>query len=221
MILQYEKEKYMDNIKKALIKDQMTKRLAMVLIGQVIMGLSVVLLRRAALGTDPYSAMMLALTNLTSLSYGTFCAIGNCFFFVIEIIWGRKFIGFGTLANWFLLGYAVDMWEFIFSKIGIVSPEQFTMKLILCVVSIVVFGFSISIYQSGDIGTSPFDSLPLTINHHLHIPFFISRVLCDGMAALIAIVAGGVIGIASVVFFLSIGPIVGFFNTHYSEKLLK
>jgi len=211
----------MEKLKNALIKDQMAKRLAMVLIGQVIMGFSVVLLRRAELGTDPFSAMMLALTKLTPLSYGTFCAIGNCFFFIIEIIWGRKFIGFGTLANWFLLGYSVDMWEFIFGKLNITAPATFPMKIVLCIGAIIVFGFSISIYQSGDIGTSPFDSLPLTIREHLHIPFFISRVICDGMAALIAVLAGGVIGIASVVFFICIGPLVGFYNTHFSEKLLK
>ena len=40
LILQYEKEKYMDNIKKALIKDQMTKRLAMVLIQDILVGKS-------------------------------------------------------------------------------------------------------------------------------------------------------------------------------------
>lgn len=211
----------MNTIKDNLIKDQMVKRLIMVLLGQLIMGLAVVMLRRAELGTDPFSAMMLALTNLTPLSYGNFCALGNCVFFVIEIIWGRKYIGFGTIANWFLLGYAVDLWEFIFKKMDIVSPETFIMKLILCLAAIVILGFSISIYQSGDIGSSPYDSLPLIMKDYLHIPFFAGRVICDGLAALTAFLTGGVIGLASIIFFLSVGPIAGFFNTHFSEKLIK
>ena len=210
----------MEKIKNALIKDQMAKRLTMVLLGQFIMGLAVVMLRRASLGTDPFSAMMLALTNLTGMSYGNFCALGNCVFFVVEIIWGRKYIGFGTLANWFLLGYCVDLWEFIFAKANITSPETFILKLVLCLVAIVVLSFSISIYQSGDIGSSPYDSLPLVMKEHLHIPFFAGRVICDGLAALVAFLTGGVIGLASIIFFLTVGPIAGFFNTHFSEKLV-
>lgn len=203
-------------------KPHIVLRLFFVLFAQVIMGFAIALLRLPALGTDPFSAMMLGLTNHTSLSYGNFCALGNCTFFVIEIIWGRHYIGLGTLANWFLLGYCVDFACWVFGLIGLTEcPASFPLRLLITAVGIIILGFSLSMYQCPDAGSSPYDCLPLILNDKFHIPFFAGRVLVDGCSTLVAWLSGGVIGIGTLAIFLTLGPVTGFFNDHLFLKFFQ
>lgn len=197
----------------------MGRRIWMLVIAHLFMGLAVALLKYATLGNDPYSAMMMALTNKTVLSYGTFCLIGNCVFFVIEILFGRQYIGIGTIVNWFVLGYLVMFWTMILEMIA-VPPENMLIRVILCVVAIILLGFSLSLYQTADVGSSPFDCLPLIMNDRLHIPFFAGRVICDGTALVVCILAHGILGLGTVLVVIGLGPVAAFFNQHFSKKLL-
>ena len=204
------------NITKALFnKPRMGLRIFMVLSGQLIMGLGVAILKLAALGTDPYSSMMLALTALTPLDYGTFCALGNCAFFLIEILWGRKYIGLGTIANWFLLGYAVVLWSFILGHFIPVAPASLPLRILVAVVGVVILAFSLSLYQSADIGSSPYDSLPLILRDHLSVPFFAARIGLDACAMLVAFLAHGVLGLTTVFVVFGLGSVAGFFNRYF------
>ncbi len=210
-----------EKILSQLIKPKMKTRVMMIVVAHIVMGLGVALLKIVGLGTDPYSAMMLGLTNHTPLDYGTFCLIGNCVFFVIEILFGRKYIGIGTIANWFLLGYLVMFWSWVFDLIGIVCPTSFVLRVIICVVAILILGFSLSFYQSADVGSSPYDCLPLIMVDRLHMPFFAARVALDAASLLVCFLAHGVLGLGTVLVMLFLGPIAGFINTHFSEKFVK
>ena len=206
--------------KEDFIKPQMARRTVMVLLAQVIMGFAVALLKLVTLGTDPYAAMMLALTDKTPLNYGTFLVVANCVIFLGEIKFGKKYIGLGTLANWFLLGYMVMFWSWVF---GLIVPETLTamtVRLPLCIIGIIILGFSLSLYQSADIGSSPYDSIPLMMRDHLHLPFFISRVILDAIAVVICLAADGLVGLGTLLIVIGLGPVAGWFNTHFSEKLL-
>ncbi len=210
-----------EKILSQLIKPKMKTRVMMIVVAHIVMGLGVALLKIVGLGTDPYSAMMLGLTNHTPLDYGTFCLIGNCVFFVIEILFGRKYIGIGTIANWFLLGYLVMFWSWVFDLVGIVCPTSFVLRVIICVVAILILGFSLSFYQSADVGSSPYDCLPLIMVDRLHMPFFAARVALDAASLLVCFLAHGVLGLGTVLVMLFLGPIAGFINTHFSEKFVK
>ncbi len=210
-----------EKILSQLFKPKMKTRVMMIVVAHIVMGLGVALLKIVGLGTDPYSAMMLGLTNHTPLDYGTFCLIGNCVFFVIEILFGRKYIGIGTIANWFLLGYLVMFWSCVFDLVGIVCPTSFVLRVIICVVAILILGFSLSFYQSADVGSSPYDCLPLIMVDRLHMPFFAARVALDAASLLVCFLAHGVLGLGTVLVMLFLGPIAGFINTHFSEKFVK
>ncbi|MDO4478587.1 MAG: hypothetical protein Q4B73_06095 [Lachnospiraceae bacterium] len=209
------------NIKNQFIKPQMGRRVFLVMFGQVIMGFAVAILRIPVLGTDPFSAMMLGLTNHTPFSYGVFCSIANVALFVFEILWGRKYIGIGTFANWFILGFFVDFACFVFRTLGIDGcPSSLLVRVIIAVVGIIILAFSLSMYQMADIGSSPADSMPLIIKERLHLPFFVSRVIVDGAFTLVAFLAGGVIGMATLMVFLFLGPIANIFNRHVFAKIV-
>ena len=77
------------------------------LVGNVILGLGIAIFKLSGLGNDPFSGMAMALAECVGIEYARFVILMNLGFFVIEIIWGRKLIGLGTIVNALLLGYIV------------------------------------------------------------------------------------------------------------------
>ena len=209
-------EGMLEKIKKQLIKPQMGRRILMLLVAHVIMGFAVGMFNLVLLGNDPFSSLMKAITAKSGLSYGMVCAIMNTGFFLIEILWGRQYIGLGTIVNWFGLGYFVMMWNWILGNF-VGQPENLILRVILSLAAVVVLGLSLSLYQSADVGSAPFDSLPLVMKDKLNVPFFAGRIICDGGALLLSLLLGGAklgIGVCTVFVVVGLGPVANYFNKH-------
>ena len=83
------------------------KYVVVMLIGNIILGLGIAIFKLSGLGNDPFSGMVMALAECVGIEYARFLILLNLGFFVIEIIWGRKLIGLGTIINALFLGYFV------------------------------------------------------------------------------------------------------------------
>ena len=80
------------------------KYVVVMLIGNIILGLGIAIFKLSGLGNDPFSGMVMALAECVGIEYARFLILLNLGFFVIEIIWGRKLIGLGTIINALFLG---------------------------------------------------------------------------------------------------------------------
>ena len=80
------------------------KYVIVMLIGNVILGLGIAIFKLSGLGNDPFSGMVMALSDRIGIDYPIFLIIVNMIIFVVEIIFGRKMIGLGTFVNALLLG---------------------------------------------------------------------------------------------------------------------
>ena len=69
------------------------KYVIVMLIGNVILGLGIAIFKLSGLGNDPFSGMVMALSDRTGIDYPVFLIIVNMIVFVFEIIFGRKLIG--------------------------------------------------------------------------------------------------------------------------------
>ena len=72
------------------------RRILIMLLGNVFLGMGVSIFKFAGLGNDAYNAMMMALSDVVGIPYARFFAIFSVGLFVIELIAGRHFIGLGT-----------------------------------------------------------------------------------------------------------------------------
>lgn len=201
------------------IKELTPKRWAGMFVGNLILSLGVCILKWSGTGNDPYTGMNMALAAVIGISYGMFLILINCFVFLVEIIWGRKYIGPGTLVNWFLIGPIVDwLYPLIHTNFG--APETLWQKLLLAVIGVIVTGFACSVYQTSDAGIAPYDSLSVIGRERFHMPYFICRILTDGTCALVCFLAHGVVGIGMLLCVCGLGPVIAFFNQHVSAPLL-
>lgn len=83
------------------------RRVAGMLVGIVIISLGVALFKFAHLGNDPFNALTIRSAELAGLTLGVQNLIYNAVFFTMQMIWGRRYVGFGTVANAVCCGFII------------------------------------------------------------------------------------------------------------------
>ena len=73
-----------------------------------------------------------------------------------------------------------------------------------------LFGIAFPVQQ---LGVSPYDATALILDRRLpRVPYFWCRIFTDGTCALICFLAGGIVGIGTLVTAFGFGPVIAFFN---------
>ena len=91
-------------------------RLTAVILSVIVMGFALSLLVLVDLGTDPCTSMNLAISEKIGMGIGNWQALLNTIIFVFVILLGRENIGFGTLANMFLVGYSLQFFSWVWDR---------------------------------------------------------------------------------------------------------
>lgn len=196
------------------------KRLIIMVFGNVFLGMGISIFKLSGMGNDPFSGMVMALAENIGMTFANFLILLNLVLFVIEFITGRKFIGAGTFVNAILLGYIATFfhstWLSLFGE-----PQLIWQQVVIVAIGVVVCSFGVSLYQSSEVGVAPYDSLSLIMRDNFpKVSYFWHRMFTDSLCALICFLAGGIIGLGTLVSALGLGPIVHFFNVNFTEKLL-
>lgn len=195
------------------------RRILCMFVGNTFLGIGIAFYRHAALGNDPFSAMTLSLSMNTPLNYGTFLLLFNLFLFSFQFFFGKRYIGIGTLVNWTLIGYIADLFMYLDTRY-ITLPDTYPIRLIALLFAILITAMGVSLYQTSASGISPYDYLSLGLSEQTHIPYLFCRIACDGTAVIIAFIAGGFVGIGTLLTVLMLGPSIQFFTKTVSKKLL-
>ncbi|KAA1177516.1 hypothetical protein MKY19_07180 [Paenibacillus sp. FSL R5-0744] len=196
------------------------KRLLIMIIGNVFLGMGISIFKLSGMGNDPFSGMAMALAESVGITYANFLILLNLVLFVIEFITGRKFIGVGTFVNAILLGYIATFfhnnWLSLFGE-----PQLLWQRVVIVAIGVVVCSFGVSLYQTSKVGVAPYDSLSLIMRENFpKISYFWHRMFTDALCALICFLAGGIVGLGTLVSALGLGPIIHFFDVNFTEKLL-
>lgn len=203
------------------IKNINWKYVIVMCIGNIILGLGIAIFKFSGLGNDPFSGMVMALSDRAGIEYAVFLIMINMIIFIVEFILGRKLIGLGTFVNALLLGYVVTFfYNLIVSVAG--EPGQLSQRILIVCIGVIVTSFGVSMYQLPNQGVAPYDSMSLIMTERLKkIPYFWNRVVTDAFCALMCWLAGGIVGLGTLVSAFGLGPFVQFFDTHFTSKLLE
>ncbi|MBE5830234.1 MAG: hypothetical protein E7306_00665 [Butyrivibrio sp.] len=215
----------MDKIKKTFLnyisQPDFKKRLIVMNIGVFLMGLFLSLLIKVDLGTDPCTFMNWTISEKLGILFGTWQLLLNVFLFIIVILFGRKYIGFGTIANMVFVGYIANFFKWLWEK---TLPDYiFTdmpYRAVVFVLALFLFIISVSFYINANMGVAPFDAIPQIVSERVlkKVPFAVIRMCYDFLVILVGIIFGGRpnIGIVLMAFFL--GPVISvvgkFLNRH-------
>ncbi|MDE6889017.1 MAG: hypothetical protein K2P45_10315 [Eubacterium sp.] len=195
------------------------RRIIGMVVGNLILGIGIAVFRTLLLGNDPYSAMMMAGADHLPISYGTLTLIVNAVFFIAEFLWGKHYIGIGTFANWFLLGYIASFFIELFSVVEIAQMGM-AVRLATVAAGVLIVSIGVSLYQSADLGIAPYDSLSMIMKDRCPLPYFWCRLGTDVICTAVCFALGGIINIGTAVCAFGLGPFIHFFDRHISLKLL-
>lgn len=194
------------------------RRFIVMVTGLLIMGLGIALFKISLMGNDPSTAMVMAIGDKINMDFSIVLIMANALWFLIELIFGRRYIGIGTFANWFGVGTLASLWiHGIYSVFSI--PQAFSVRVCIMLIGVLVLSLAASMYQTSDMGIAPYDVLSIILSERLPLPYFWCRVLTDSVCAAIAFLLGGLIGLGTLVCALGLGPFITFFNKFVSEKL--
>lgn len=194
------------------------RRLLMTLAGIVICAMSGGVMKRAALGSDPFQTFCNGLELVLPINFGTIHVVISVILLAVILRLDRHFIGVATIFNLFLTGYIVDL---TYRGLGLLFPAPgMALRVALLLVGLVLMCFSASLYFTSDMGVSTYDFMALYISKiQKKVPFRFVRIGTDLICVLAGLAMGYAPGVGTLVTACFMGPLISFFNRTVSEPL--
>jgi uncharacterized membrane protein YczE len=179
----------------------MSRRLARCVTGLLLCGLGFGLLVQADLGLDPWDVFHQGVSDRTGLPIGTVAILTG---FVLLLVWIplRERPGVGTVLNAVLIGSTMDVLLPRLPDPGTL-PEKWAMLL----AGIAIAGVGIGLYIGAGLGPGPRDGIMTGIARR-GASIRLVRTGIELTALVIGWLLGGTVGIGTVVFAVTIGPVV-------------
>lgn len=199
------------------------KELFWLILSVITMGFCLSFLDRTALGTDPCTTFNLGISHLWGVSLGNWQALFNCVLFVLVWFFAKEQIGWGTIANMFLVGYSFDFFSWINSilfPIGFFQPMY--IRILITIPALALFILAVAVYIGIQQGTSPYDAIPYIINKKCpKIPFKLVRMGWDISFCILGILLGSRVGIVTLIMAFTLGPAITYAEKNIIAKLIK
>ena len=185
------------------------KRFAVLLFGLMLCACGIALTFNSYMGLSPWDMLFdgfaKQLTKLlgTQVMIGTLSQIIGGIILIIDVILKEK-IGFGTLLNVWLIGKFTN----VILKYNLFPvPQTFVPRFLMMLLGFVVLGFGIYFYMRAGMGAGPRDSLMIALARR-NLPVSLARNSLEFFAFVVGYIAGGTVGIGTVISVFIIGYIL-------------
>ncbi|MBQ8556760.1 MAG: hypothetical protein IJ438_12945 [Clostridia bacterium] len=190
----------------------MERRIPVLLLSVIIMGMCVAFFEKLAVGTDPCTVFNLSMAQnvLRWQNLGTWQLLFNLFLLaVILLLKEGRFIGLGSLANMVLVGYSRDFFKPVVEWLLPGEVESLLVRGGVFIPTMLLFLIAVAFYMVVELGTAPYDAVPQIVAAHVKkLPFSVIRILYDIIITVIGVALGGQIGIFTVAACFFLGPVI-------------
>ncbi|MGW4302500.1 membrane protein YczE [Streptomyces sp. NPDC004646] len=186
-------------------RSHLGRRLVQLYGGLALYGASSALLVRADLGMEPWNVLHQGLARLTGLSMGVVLTIVGA---LVLLLWIplRQRPGLGTVSNVLVIGFALDATLSVLPAVhGIVA------RVLLLVAGIVLNGAATGLYIAAAFGPGPRDGLMTGLHQRTGRSIRLLRTLVEVAVVATGFALGGTVGVGTVLYALSIGPLAQLF----------
>lgn len=195
--------------------ERLARRSVQLLLGLLLYGLGIALIVRGELGTAPWDVLTLGLITHLPLSFGVTTVIVSG---LVLLCWIpiRERPGVGTVLNALLVGPGADLGLLMFPQ-----TDAFWARILYLLGGVVVIGAATGMYIGSRFGPGPRDGLMTGLHRVTRMPIWIVRTGLEVSVVLIGWLLGGTVGIGTVVFALTIGPLCQFFLPIFNIPLAR
>ncbi|MHA8138510.1 YczE/YyaS/YitT family protein [Lactobacillaceae bacterium Scapto_B20] len=195
-------------------------RSLMSLVGISVLSIGAAFLKQSGLGLDPFTAMNIGFSSLTHIPLGTLQLATNGILFLIVLIFDRKQIGIGTIMNMVLVGYEIEFFVSMYSKLFPTATGDPFVMIVDVVVGVILFTMGTSMYISPSLGASPYDAIAPIILKYTKLKYQLVRSIQDITIMVIAFFATGPVGVLTIIVSFFAGPLISYWNEHFSQKIV-
>lgn len=184
---------------------QMPERLVRLLVGLFLYGFTMAMLVESTLGLDPWDVFHEGVANQVPLTFGQVVIVTGA---IVLLLWIplKQMPGIGTILNVIVIGLAAD-----FGIAVIDQPDNIWLRGLLLVGGVVGNGFAGALYIGAKLGSGPRDGLWLGLVRITGRSVRLWRTTIEVTVLAVGFVLGGTVGVGTVLYALTIGPIVQFF----------
>src|SRR6266545_29617 len=183
------------------------RRLPRLIVGIPVLGLGIALTLQARLGVSPYDVLHQGIAKQTGLSFGTVVIVVGLFILLLWIPL-RQRPGIGTVVNTLTVGLVIDLVLQVLPE-----PDLPAARVVLLLGGVVVAALGMGLYIGAGLGPGPRDGLMTGIAAKGY-PLWAVRTVLELAALAAGWILGGNVGIGTVAFAFSIGPLGHFFLSH-------
>lgn len=184
--------------------NKLVRRLVSLYLGLIMFGGSVALMLRSGLGLDPWDVLHQGLSQHTGLRFGwVVIAVGA----IVLLLWLplKQRPGLGTVSNVVVVGLAADATLSILPH-----PSDLVLRFAFLVAGILANGFATGLYIGAGLGPGPRDGLMTGLAARGH-SIRVVRTSIEVSVLAVGWLLGGSVGVGTVLYALSIGPLAHFF----------
>ncbi|MEB6380506.1 hypothetical protein MXM41_16425 [Leclercia adecarboxylata] len=180
----------------------MLRRLLQLYVGLCLYGLSTAMFVRADLGADPWNVFHLGVAKLLAMDMGTVIILTGV---LVLLLWIplRQRPGLGTISNVIAIGLAADV-----ALAFIPAIDSLPARCVLLVSAVIVNALATGMYIGAGFGAGPRDGLMTGINARTGWSVRTVRTAIEISVLLTGVVLGGTFGAGTILYALSIGPLI-------------
>ncbi|WP_193614126.1 YczE/YyaS/YitT family protein [Nocardioides lijunqiniae] len=176
-------------------------RLPLLYVGLVIYGASLAMMARADLGFAPWDVLHSGLIRHLPMTLGQAVVVMS---FLVLLLWIplREMPGLGTISNAVVVGLACDATLAVLER-----PDVLAVRIALMLGGVGTCGLATALYIGAQLGRGPRDGLMTGLVRRTGLSIRLVRTGLEVSVVLLGLLLGGALGIGTVVFALTIGPI--------------
>jgi uncharacterized membrane protein YczE len=177
-------------------------RLPGLLAGLVVFGVGIALMAEAGIGLGPWEVFHQGIARITGLQLGTVSILVGIPVLAAWVPLGER-PGVGTILNIGLIGTSTNV-----AMAVIPAAEGMAAQLVMMAGGVVTIGIGSGLYLASDLGPGPRDGLMTGLHIRFGWSIRWARTAIEVIVLVAGYVAGGTVGLGTVVFALGIGPLV-------------
>jgi uncharacterized membrane protein YczE len=186
------------------------RRLTQLYVGLVLFGVSMALLVESRLGVMPWDVLHQGLARRTGLTLGTTTVIVGV---VVLLMWVplRERPGLGTVSNVLVIGVSVDA-----ALALLATPDAVWVRAALAVAGVVLNAVATAMYIGARFGAGPRDGLMTGLVRRTGASVRLVKTSIEVGVVAVGWLLGGTVGVATVLFALTVGPLVHVFLPRFT-----
>ncbi|OBA03515.1 hypothetical protein A9D36_11895 [Bacillus subtilis] len=187
-------------------------------LGILVLSLGISLTIQSGLGTSPFDALLVGLSEEVGLTVGSWEVLISVILLLCNSILTRKKPILLGLITAFITGIGIDLWLFVLKNT--IDPNALLSKLICFGIGLVLIGLGTAIYLQTKFASTPIDHLTLIIRDLSKKTILFSRTLVYALFLVLAIIFKGPIGIGTLLTVCLGGMILHFLMPFVERRFL-